>query len=156
MTTPEVSSAAPSRRFTIRRFAPWMIALVITPVALIAISMLAAGMLIAALGILLAGVASAAAVSSVTHLEVEPETGVLRVRRVRALIGRPHEAYALTEVRSFSADPIDDSDLLALTFHYADRTTRVCDGPPETVVEAARWLESHHRPARKSSASAKT
>jgi hypothetical protein len=156
MTTPEVAPAAPSRRFTIRRFAPWMIAVVLGPVAFIAVTMAVIGMFIAAFGVLLAGVAAAAAVSSVTHLEVEPETGVLRVRRVRALIGRPSEAYALTAVRSFSADPIDDSDLLALTLHYADRTTRVCDGPPETVVEAARWLEGHHRPARKSSASART
>lgn len=154
MTTPEPAPEAPARRFTIRRVALWMIALVLIPVACVAVAVAAAGMLVAAIGILLAGLASAAAVSSVTHLEVEPETGVLRVRRVRALIGRPHEAYALTEVRTVSAEPIDDSDLLALTLHYADRTTRVCDGHPETVVEAARWLKGHQRPARKSSASA--
>ena len=154
MTTPDGAPEAPSRRFTLRRFAASMIALVLTPVVCVAVAIAASGMLIAAVGIFLVGLAAAAALSTVTHLEVEPETGVLRVRRVRALIGRPHEAYALTEVRSFSAEPIDDSDLLALTLHYADRTTRVCDGPPETVVAAAQWLKGHHRPARKSSASA--
>jgi hypothetical protein len=81
---------------------------------------------------------------------VEPERGLLRVRRVRALFGGANDAYPLAEVRGFSADPIDESDLLALMLHRAEGTTRVCDGDPEAVVEAVRWLNHHHRLVRKS------
>jgi len=126
-----------------------MIALVLTPVVLIAFLMASDGMVVLAAVEVVVGGAVAWALSAVTHLEVDPESGLLRVRRVLAVFGRANDVYPLAEVRGFSTETIDESDLLALMLHHAGGSTRVCDGDPERMGEAVQWLKHHLRLVRK-------
>lgn len=155
MTTPDDSASPLERVFVVRRFSPPIVALVLSPLALLAMGALASGYHVAGVGFALTACAAALVLSTVTRLEVDPASGALVVRRIRSLVGAAEQGYALPEVREVIVTSIDDSDLVALTLRYVDRDTRVCDGPPDTVRAAARWLKRHQRDARKSSASAR-
>lgn len=154
MTTPDPAGDAPSPSFTVRRFSPWVLALVATPIAAFAVGALSQSLYLVAAGFAVMGALVLYPLSAVTHLHVTPGTDALTVHRARVLFVKADEGFALSEVRNVTADPIDDSDLLTLTLRYKSRSVGLCDGTPAVITAAARWLKDHQRAARKSSASA--
>ncbi len=142
-------------RFELRRFPPWALAAAGVPLLAMAVGAAWEGFYIAALGFVVVLGPMLWMLSGVTVLTHDRAAGALRVEKRRIPFVAPLQAHPLSELRGARAEPIDDAGNHALVLDIAGNATRVCDGDPERVLEAARWVSSlRQRPGRKSSAAA--
>jgi hypothetical protein len=141
--------------FVLRRFPPWSMPALGVPTLCLAVGAAAEGHVVAAAGLAAIVAPMLWLLTGAAVLTLDRLAGVLRVTARGAALGTTPQEVPLDALRAARAEPIEDSESLALVVDVRGQPVRLCTGDPQRVVEAAAWiLAARQVPGRKSSAAA--
>lgn len=147
--------SAPGDVLVLPRFPAWSLPALGVPLLAMATGAAVEGFPLAAAGLAALVVPMLWALAGGAVLAHDRDAAVLRVTPRGFAPGVAARALPLAGIRGARAEPVEDSESLALVVETGDGFVRLCAGDPERVVEAARWVQSlRQRPGRKSSAAA--